>query len=47
MGHSHTHDTGNSEPSAATIGARQRANLLLAAILVPACILTIIGMILL
>ncbi|MHA7155337.1 YibE/F family protein [Arthrobacter sp. TMN-50] len=47
MGHSHPHDTGNSEPSAATIGARQRANLLLAAILVPVGVLTIIGMILL
>ncbi|WP_165802603.1 YibE/F family protein [Arthrobacter sp. Bz4] len=47
MGHSHTHDTGNSEPSPATIGARKRANLLLATILVPIGVLTVIGMMLL
>lgn len=47
MGHSHSQDTGNSELSASTIGARRRANLLLSAILVPLGILTVIGMILL
>ncbi|WP_247828593.1 YibE/F family protein [Arthrobacter antioxidans] len=47
VGHSHQHTSGSSEPSAPAIAARRRANLLLAAILVPLGVVTLIAMMLL
>ncbi|WP_422108785.1 YibE/F family protein [Arthrobacter bussei] len=50
MGHSHPHAmsaTGSSEPSASAIATRRRATLLLAAILVPIGVLTLVAMVLL
>ncbi len=46
MGHSHSHATEDQgPPSAETLAARRKANLLLAAILLPITVLTLIGMI--
>ncbi|EMY33257.1 hypothetical protein D477_015863 [Arthrobacter crystallopoietes BAB-32] len=44
MGHGHAH-TANTAPDAATLAARRKANWLLAAILLPVTVLTLIGMI--